>query len=90
MRRRFTRNHNYVAEINAHWQADLADIQSIAMNNGGIKYLIIMIDVFSKFACEIPVHSKDAKASTMFLGRCSQPRTLTQPSAPTPTKARSS
>ena len=26
-RRRFTRNHTYVAEINAQWQANLADMQ---------------------------------------------------------------
>ena len=29
-RRRFTRNHTYVAGIDAQWQADLADMQGIA------------------------------------------------------------
>ena len=37
-------------------------MQGIAKQNGEIKYLIIVIDVFFKFAWEIPVHFKDAKA----------------------------
>ena len=63
-RRRFARNHTYVAEIDAQWQADLADMQGIAKQNGGMRYLLTVIDVFSKFACVIPVHSKDANAIT--------------------------
>ena len=63
-RRRFTRNHTYMAGINAQWQADLADMQGIARQNGGLKYLLTVIDVFSKFALAISFHSKDAKAIT--------------------------
>ena len=33
-RRRLTRNHTYVAGIDAQWQADLADMQGIARQNG--------------------------------------------------------
>ena len=70
-RRRFTRNHTYlyVAEINAQWQADLADMHSIARQNGGIRYLLTVIDVFYKFAWAVPVHSKDAKAITAAFGQ---------------------
>ena len=68
-RRRFTRNHNYVAGINAQWQTDLADMQSIAKQNGGMRYLLTVIDVFSKFAWEFPVHSKHAKAITTAFGQ---------------------
>ena len=53
-----------MAGIDAQWQADLADIQGIAKQNGGMKYLLTMIDLFSKFAWAIPIHSKDAKAIT--------------------------
>ena len=49
-RSRFTRNHTYVAGIDAQWQADLSDMQDIAKQNGGMRYLLIVIDVFSKFA----------------------------------------
>ena len=62
--RRFTRNHTYVAGIHAQWQTDLADMQCIDKQNGGMRYLLTVIDVFSKFAWAIPVHSKDAKAIT--------------------------
>ena len=68
-RLRFTRNHTYVAGIDAQWQADLTDMQGIAKQNGGMRYLFTVIDVFSKFAWAIPVHSKDAKAITAAFGQ---------------------
>ena len=36
-RRRFTRNHTYVAGIDAQLQADLADMQGIARQNSGMR-----------------------------------------------------
>ena len=45
-RRRFIRNHTYVAGIDAQWQADLAYMQSIARQNGEMRYLLTVIDVF--------------------------------------------
>ena len=63
-RRQFIRNHTYVAGIDAQWQADLADMQGIARQNHGMRYILTVIDVFSKFAMAIPVNSKDAKAIT--------------------------
>ena len=68
-RRRFTRNHTHVAEIDGQWQADLADMQGIARQNGGMKYLLIVIDVFSKVDWAIPINSKDAKAITAASGQ---------------------
>ena len=53
-----------MAGIDAQWQADLADMQGISKQNGGTRYLLTVIDVFSKFAWAIPVHTKDAKAIT--------------------------
>ena len=49
-RRLFARNHTYVAGIDDQWMADLADMQGIAKQNGGIRYLLTVINVFSKFA----------------------------------------
>ena len=68
-RRRFTQNHKYVAGIDAQWQADLADIQRISKQNGGMKYILTVIDVFSKFAWAVPVHSKDAQGITAAFGQ---------------------
>ena len=67
-RRRFTMNHTYVAMIDAFSQADLADMKGIARQNGGKRYFLIVINVFSKFAWAITIHSKDAKAITAAFG----------------------
>ena len=53
-----------MAGIDAQWHADLADMQGISKHNGGMRYFLTVIDVFSKFAWEISVHFKDAKAIT--------------------------
>ena len=37
---------NSIDEI---WAADLIDIQAFSKNNYGIKYLLTVIDIFSKF-----------------------------------------
>ena len=68
-RRRFIRNQTYVAGNDAQWQADLADMQAIARQNGGMRYLVTVIDVFSKFAWAVPVHSKDDKVITAAFGQ---------------------
>jgi transposase InsO family protein len=59
-RRHFPRNRTYVSGIDAQWQADLADMQGLARQNGGMRYILTVIDVFSKFAWVAPVKSKDA------------------------------
>ena len=41
------------------WSADLADMQSLSKYNKGIKYLLCVIDLFSKYAWVIPI--KDRK-----------------------------
>ena len=63
-RRRYVRNRTYVAGIDAQWQADLADMQTLSRQNGGMRYLLTVIDVFSKFAWAAPVKTKHAAAET--------------------------
>ena len=65
--------------IDAQWQADLADMQGIARQNSGIRYLFTVIDVFSKFAWVVPVPSKDAKAIT---GVIQEVLTVAKPNRP--------
>ena len=60
-RRNFKRNPTVVGGIDHQWQADLADMQSISKSNNGIKYLLKVIDVFSKYAWVIPVKNKGSK-----------------------------
>jgi hypothetical protein len=47
-----------VLQIDQQWSIDLADMQSIANSNDGYRYLLCVVDVFSKFAWVEPVKSK--------------------------------
>ena len=40
------------------WGVDLADMQSLSRNNKGIKYLLCVIDLYSKYAFVIPLKDK--------------------------------
>ena len=40
------------------WAADLIDMQAFSKDNKGIKYLLTVIDIFSKFVWIIPLKRK--------------------------------
>ena len=50
MRRHFKRNCVIVGGIDQQWQMDLADMQSMQKFNDGYRYLLVCINVFSKYA----------------------------------------
>ena len=60
-RRHFARNHIYVGGIDRQWQADLADMQQLARANAGARYILTVVDVFSKYAWAAAVRDKSAK-----------------------------
>ena len=60
-RRNFVRNKTRVSGIDVQWQADLADMQGLSRLNKGVRYLLTVIDVLSKYAWVIPVKDKSAK-----------------------------
>ena len=43
------------------WSADLKDMQSLARENDGYKYLLNVFDLFSKTAYSIPIKSKSSE-----------------------------
>ena len=45
------------------WGADLANMQSLSKYNKGNKYLLCAIDLFSKYACVVPI--KDKKGTSI-------------------------
>ena len=47
-----------VNDIDEIWAADLVDMQSFSKFNNGIKYLLMVIDVFSKYGWIAPLKSK--------------------------------
>ena len=58
MRRHFKQNRVIVGGIDQQWQMDLADMQSMQKFNDGYRYLLVCIDVFSKYAWVIPLKDK--------------------------------
>ena len=61
-RRNFKRNRVIVGGIDEEWQLDLADTQSLKRYNDGYRYLLVCIDVFSKYAWIVPIKSKTGSA----------------------------
>lgn len=60
-RKKFTRNKYIVSNIDDLWQADLAILKNISKYNDGVKYLLVVIDVFSKYGWLRPLKNKTAK-----------------------------
>ena len=59
-RKRYLTRPYRVSGINHLWQVDLADMQPYANQNEGYKYILTVIDVFSKRGWARPVRSKKA------------------------------
>ncbi|XP_031554465.1 uncharacterized protein LOC116291433 [Actinia tenebrosa] len=57
-RKKFKRNRIIVGRVDEQWQADLIDIQKIKKYNGGNRYILVAIDVLSKFAWREPLKAK--------------------------------
>jgi hypothetical protein len=62
LRKRFQRNFYKVSKINDTFQADLCDMQKYAKENDNYKYILTVIDVFSKYAWTKPLKDKSAKS----------------------------
>jgi hypothetical protein len=62
VRKRFPRDPYTVNNINDVWESDLVDVQGLTKYNDGVKYLLTVIDIFSKFLHIVPLKSKTGKA----------------------------
>ena len=49
-RRKYIRSRVIVAGIDSQWDVDLMDMVDIAKLNDGVKYVLVAIDIFSRFA----------------------------------------
>ena len=47
-----------VGSIDQQWQMDLVDMQSMQKFIDGYRYLLVYIDVFSKYAWVVPLKNK--------------------------------
>lgn len=57
-RRNYQRRKFDIREIDETWQADLVEMQPFASENRNHKYLLTVIDIFSKYAWAVPVKQK--------------------------------
>lgn len=58
VRYKFPRRKVIVGAPHDQWQADLVDVSAYRSENDGVRYLLCVIDVFSKYAWVRPVKSK--------------------------------
>ena len=58
VRRRFKRGRVVVGGQNQQWQGDLVDVANLTKYNDGTKFLLTVIDVFSKRAWCVPLKNK--------------------------------
>ena len=56
--RKFKRREVYSAFTDNIWAADLADMQLISKFNKGFRFLLCVIDIYSKFAWVVPLKDK--------------------------------
>ena len=52
----------YVNGIDKVWAADLVEMQSFSKFNRGVRYLLTVIDVFSKYGWMLPLKDKTGKS----------------------------
>lgn len=63
-RRNFKRNHFFSNFPFKHVEADLMELGNLAKFNSAYKYILVVIDVFTKYAFAEPIKNKTAKTVT--------------------------
>ena len=58
VRRTFPTNRVLVEGVDDQWDADLMDMSNYANSNNGIRYVLLVIDIFSKYVWLRPLHTK--------------------------------
>ncbi|XP_044737078.1 uncharacterized protein LOC123299015 [Chrysoperla carnea] len=61
-RKNFKRRRVIIKGLDDLWQADLVEMGSYAKENNGYKYLLTVIDSFSKYARATPIKNKSSEA----------------------------
>ena len=56
--KKFRKRRVIVTGIDNIWAADLVDMQAFSKDNDGVRYLLTVIDVFSKYGWMLPLKTK--------------------------------
>ena len=67
VRRKFKKRRVLVNDIDRIWAADLVDMETFSKFNRSVKYLLAVIDVFSKYGWLIPLKDKTGKSVALAL-----------------------
>ena len=62
VRKNFPKRHVFVRHVDDVWGADLVDMKKLANQNDDFKYILMAIDVFSKFGWALPLKFKSGEA----------------------------
>ena len=57
-RRRFERRRVFAGSVDSIWTADLLDIHKYARQNKGYKFILVVLDIFSRYAWARPLKDK--------------------------------
>ena len=58
VRHKFLKRFVFVRNVDDVWGADLIDVQKLAKKNSGFRYILMIIDVFSKYGWAAPLKNK--------------------------------
>ena len=71
VQRRFDKRTVFAKQVDDIWTADLVDMSSFSRSNKCYKYLLTVIDIFSKYGWIVPLKSKTGKEVVLAFGNCS-------------------
>ena len=61
VRRKFNKRRVIVNGIDKIWAADLADMKAFSKENEGFTFILLVIDIFSKYGYLVPLKNKEGK-----------------------------
>ena len=61
VRKNFLKRFVFVRNVDDVWGADLVELPTLSKKNGGFRYILMVIDVFSKYGWGVPLKTKTGK-----------------------------
>ncbi|MCH2405979.1 MAG: hypothetical protein MK200_07280, partial [Nitrosopumilus sp.] len=61
VRKKFLKRFVFVRQVDDIWGADLVDMQTLSKKNNGFKYILMVIDIFSKYGWALPLKTKTGR-----------------------------